>query len=151
MVLTKDNTASTARIPASASACPLLPPWFKVGKQAFACTAGMLWWTLAATPERSKHASSDCGLALIRLEKPCYASPKGVQMPHEIVPYGFTPGPPTKKDLEPVPEPRPAPMVQVFQQHPDSQKIISMLGVVIIMLVLVILLQNLGRAGATYS
>ena len=68
-------------------------------------------------------------------------------MSHEIISYGFTPGPPTKKDLEPVPEPRPVPMVQVVQRHPDSEKIISMLGVVIIMLVLVTLLQNLGRAG----
>ncbi|PYT98249.1 MAG: hypothetical protein DMG38_15930 [Acidobacteria bacterium] len=68
-------------------------------------------------------------------------------MATEIVTYGFAPGPITKKDLEPAPEPIPAPTttVQIVQQHPNSEKIIFMLGAVIIMLVVVIMLQNMGR------
>jgi hypothetical protein len=66
-------------------------------------------------------------------------------MANEIVTYGFAPGPATKKDLEPAPEPISAPTVQIVQQHPNSEKIIFMLGAVIIMLVLVIMLQNMGR------
>jgi hypothetical protein len=70
---------------------------------------------------------------------------QGVEMSTEIISYGFTPGPPTKKELEPVPEPRPVPTVQIVQQHPDSEKIIFMLGAVIIVLTIVIMLQSLGR------
>jgi len=78
-------------------------------------------------------------------------------MSNEIISYGFTPGPPTKKELEPpepTPEPRPVPTVivhqhptavQVIQQYPNAEKIIFMLGTVIIALVLVIMLQNMGR------
>lgn len=66
-------------------------------------------------------------------------------MANEITNYGFTPGPVTKKDLEPKPELKPQPLVQVVQQHLDSQKIISMLCVVIIALTIVIMLQNWGR------
>jgi len=84
---------------------------------------------------------------------------QGVEMPTEIVTYGFAPGPITKKDLEPTPEPKPVPTVivqqhpttvQVVQQYPNAEKIILMLGTVIIVLVLVIMLQNMGRfrAGA---
>ncbi len=85
-------------------------------------------------------------------------------MSTEIVSYGFTPGPPTKKDLEPVPEPTPEPKpmptvivqqhptaVQVVQQNPNAEKIILMLGTVIIMLVLVIMLQNMGRFRAAVA
>jgi hypothetical protein len=65
----------------------------------------------------------------------------------KIISYGFAPGPLTKKDLEPAPEPIPTPTttVQIVQQHPNSEKIIFMLGAVIIMLVVVIMFQNLGR------
>ena len=63
----------------------------------------------------------------------------------KIISYGFAPGPLTKKDLEPAPEPRPVPMVQIVQQHPNAEKIIFMLGMIVIMLVVVIMLQNLGR------
>jgi hypothetical protein len=66
-------------------------------------------------------------------------------MATEIIKYGFAPGSPTKKELEPAPAPIPTPTVQIVQQHPDSEKIIFMLGAVIIMLVFVIMLQNLGR------
>jgi hypothetical protein len=71
-------------------------------------------------------------------------------MANEIISYGFTPGPPTKKDSEPKPEPRPMPTttVQVVQQHPNSEKIISILCAVVIVLAVVILLQNWGRAGS---
>jgi hypothetical protein len=83
---------------------------------------------------------------------------QGVEMANEVVTYGFTPGPLTKKDLEPEPEPAPEPKpvptvvvqqhpttVQVVQQYPNAEKIILMLGTVIIVLVLVIMLQNMGR------
>jgi hypothetical protein len=68
-------------------------------------------------------------------------------MATEIITYGFAPGPITKKDLEPAPVPIPAPTttVQIVQQHPDSEKIIFMLGAVIIVLTIVIMLQSLGR------
>jgi hypothetical protein len=66
-------------------------------------------------------------------------------MATEIIGFGFTPGPTTKKDLEPTPQP--VPMFQIVQQHPNAEKIIFMLGVIVIMLVAVIMLQNLGRAG----
>ena len=82
---------------------------------------------------------------------------QGVEMSTKII--GFTPGSPTKRDLEPAPEPKPLPTVivqqhpttvQVVQQYPNAEKIILMLGTVIIVLVLVIMLQNMGRfrAGA---
>ena len=66
-------------------------------------------------------------------------------MATEIISSGFAPGPLTKKELEPAPEPRPVPTVQIVQQHPNSEKIIFMLGAVIIMLAIVIMLQSLGR------
>jgi hypothetical protein len=79
-------------------------------------------------------------------------------MANEITKYGFAPGPITKKELEPVSEPTPEPKlvptvvvqqhpttVQVVQQYFNAEKIIYMLGAVIIVLVLVIMLQNMGR------
>ena len=81
---------------------------------------------------------------------------QGVEMSTKII--GFTPGSPTKKDLEPAPEPTPEPKpvptvivqqhpttVQVVQQYPNAEKIIFMLGTVIIILVVVIMLQNMER------
>ncbi len=78
---------------------------------------------------------------------------QGVEMADEIVTYGFAPGPLTKKDLEPAPEPKPVPTVivqhpttvQVVQQYPNAEKIILMLGTAIIILVFVIMLQSMGR------
>jgi len=91
---------------------------------------------------------------LTRFERGMLRLSQGVEMANEIVPYGFAPGPVTKKDLEPTPEPKPVPTVvvqqhpttvQVVQQYPNAEKIILMLGTVMIVLVLVIMLQNIGR------
>ncbi len=95
---------------------------------------------------------------LTRLETSMLRLSQGVEMADEITKYGFTPGPITKKELEPAPEPTPEPKpvpavivqqhpttVQVVQQYPNAEKIILMLGAVIIVLVVVIMLQNMGR------
>jgi hypothetical protein len=41
---------------------------------------------------------------------------KGCEMATEIISYGFTPGPPTEKDLEPKPTPVAQPMQQDFRE-----------------------------------
>jgi len=93
---------------------------------------------------------------LTRLERGMLRWSQGAEMSTKII--GFTPGSPTKKDLEPAPEPTPEPKpvpaviveqhpttVQVVQQYPNAEKIILMLGTIIIILTVVIMLQSLGR------
>lgn len=64
-------------------------------------------------------------------------------MATEVTNYGFAPGPRTTKDLEPKPEPKSQPLVQLVQPTVGAEAIILVLAVAIALLAAGLLIRNL--------
>lgn len=68
-------------------------------------------------------------------------------MATDIISYGFVPGEPTKKDLQPKPEAR-VPIVQIIHQPSDGQKLVWVLIGIMAFLAIIFLAQKIQAASA---